>query len=193
MVKQFNWVGSMAVALGIGLTSAVQADITFSHVIQGTPLDLSVAKKPNPDTVVIDDAFDQFKKTGSNPYNCNEQAIKQGVDMYLSACSGCHGHEAEGKLGPGLLDDYWTYPQNKTDKGLFESMFGGANGMMGPQYVNLSNDDMLQIMAWIRDIYTGKPKKAKWLKHKASSCPADTMAKLKAQAKKMKSKKSASH
>jgi cytochrome c-L len=54
----------------------------------------------------------------------------------LTACSGCHGHEAEGKLGPGLADDYWTYPAAATDQGLFEVLFGGANGMMGPQYVN---------------------------------------------------------
>lgn len=192
MVKRFNLTGFAAVSFTLGLlmVSSVQADITFSHVIQGTPLDLSVARKPNPDTVLMKDAFDQFKKTGSNPYNCHEAAIKQGHNLYLSACSGCHGHEAEGKIGPGLLDDYWTYPQNKTDKGLFESMFGGANGMMGPQYVNLSNDDMLQIMAWTRDIYQGK---AKWLKHKDSSCPADTLANLKAKIKKMKSDKKASH
>ncbi|MDP3333296.1 MAG: cytochrome c(L), periplasmic, partial [Methylococcaceae bacterium] len=41
---------------------------------------------------------------------------------------------------------------------------GGANGMMGPQYVNLNTDEMLLIMSWIRDIYNGDPKKAKWLK-----------------------------
>jgi cytochrome c-L len=35
---------------------------------------------------------------------------------------------------------------------------------MGPQYVNFSNDDLLHIMSFIRDIYTGDPKKAKWLK-----------------------------
>ncbi len=90
------------------------------------------------------------------------EAVKKGHDLFMTACSGCHGHEAEGKLGPGLADDYWTYPANATDKGLFELLFGGANGMMGPQYVNLNTDEMLLIMAWIRDIYKGDPKKAKW-------------------------------
>ncbi|MDD2762146.1 MAG: cytochrome c(L), periplasmic, partial [Methylomonas sp.] len=67
-------------------------------------------------------------------------------------------------LGPGLADDYWTYPRGLTDQGLFEILFGGANGMMGPQYVNFSTDDMLHIMSFLRSIYKGDPKKAEWLK-----------------------------
>jgi cytochrome c-L len=140
------------------LSTAVVAEITFHNAITGEVLDLSVAKKGG-DT----EAFKQFKETGKNPYNGDAEAVKKGQDLFMTACSGCHGHEAEGKLGPGLADDYWTYPANATDKGLFEVLFGGANGMMGPQYVNLNTDEMLLIMAWIRDIYKGDPKKAKWL------------------------------
>ncbi len=151
----------LAVAtVAIALTSmASMAELTFRNAITGQPLDLSVAKKGG-DT----EAFKQFKETGKNPYNGDKEAVKKGHDIYMTACSGCHGHEAEGKLGPGLADDYWTYPANATDQGLFEVLFGGASGMMGPQYVNLSNDEMLLIMAHIRDIYKGDPKKAKWLK-----------------------------
>ncbi|MGR9014578.1 MAG: cytochrome c(L), periplasmic [Gammaproteobacteria bacterium] len=141
------------------ISSAALAEITFRNAITGTPLDMSVAKSGGNETV-----FNQFKETGKNPYNGNKEVIQKGHDLYLTACSGCHGHEAEGKLGPGLADDYWTYPSATTDQGLFEILFGGANGMMGPQYVNLSTDEMLMIMSWIRDIYTGNPKKAKWLK-----------------------------
>jgi cytochrome c-L len=47
---------------------------------------------------------------------------------------------------------------------LFEILFGGAQGMMGPQYVNFNTDEMLKIMAFIRSIYTGDTSKAKWLK-----------------------------
>ena len=94
---------------------------------------MSFAKKGGNEAV-----FNQFKETGKNPYNGDKEAIQKGHDLFMTACSGCHGHEAEGKLGPGLADDYWTYPANATDQGLFEVLFGGANGMMGPQYVNLS-------------------------------------------------------
>ncbi|MCI0655046.1 MAG: cytochrome c(L), periplasmic [Methylococcaceae bacterium] len=158
------------------------ADITFTHTIEGVPLDLSVAKQVDPSKLFDPKAFEAFKQTGSNPYNCNNQAIEAGHNLFLSACSGCHGHEAEGKIGPGLADDYWTYPQNATDKGLFETLFGGAQGMMGPQYVNLGADDMLLIMAWVRSVYQGKPDQAKWLKHKDSVCPDNTLKNRKPQA-----------
>jgi len=149
-----------ASALSLALLSVgAWAEITFRNAITGEPLDFSFAKKGgNPEI------FKQFKETGRNPYNGDPEAVKKGHDLFMTACSGCHGHEAEGKLGPGLADDYWTYPANETDKGLFEILFGGANGMMGPQYVNLDTNEMLLIMSWIRDIYKGDPKKAKWLK-----------------------------
>ncbi|MGR9088218.1 MAG: cytochrome c(L), periplasmic [Gammaproteobacteria bacterium] len=148
-----------ASALGLALLSTgALAEITFRNAITGEPLDMSFAKKGG-DT----EAFKKFKETGQNPYNGDKEAIQKGRDLFMTACSGCHGHEAEGKLGPGLADDYWTYPANATDQGLFEVLFGGANGMMGPQYVNLNTDEMLLIMSWIRDIYKGDPKKAKWL------------------------------
>jgi cytochrome c-L len=138
---------------------AAHADITLRQALTGEVLDLSFAKKGG-----NTDVFKQFMQTGKNPYNGNEEAIKKGESLYMTGCSGCHGHEAEGKLGPGLADDYWTYPRNSTDVGLFEVLFGGANGMMGPQYVNFSTDEMLHIMAFIRHIYKGDPKKADWLK-----------------------------
>lgn len=150
-----------AATLGIGVLamSTAHADITLRNSITGEVLDLSYAKKGGNTEV-----FKQFMQTGKNPYNGNEEAIKKGESLYMTGCSGCHGHEAEGKLGPGLADDYWTYPRNATDQGLFEILFGGANGMMGPQYVNFSTDELLHIMAFIRHIYTGDPKKADWLK-----------------------------
>ncbi|MBE0470248.1 MAG: cytochrome c(L), periplasmic [Methyloprofundus sp.] len=139
--------------------TSAHADITLRHALLGTELDMSFAKKGG-DTP----AFKEFMKEGRNPYNTDKAAIEQGESLYMTGCSGCHGHEAEGKLGPGLADDYWTYPSIATDQGFFEVLFGGANGMMGPQYVNFNTDEMLKIMAWIRSIYTGNPKKAKWLK-----------------------------
>jgi cytochrome c-L len=147
-------------SLGLILASPLtSAEITLRNTITGEALDLSFAKKGG-DT----DAFKQFMKEGKNPYNDSKEAIEKGKTMYSTACSGCHGHEAEGKLGPGLADDYWTYPRNATDVGLFETLFGGANGMMGPQYVNLNNDEMLHIMAFLRSIYKGDPAKADWKK-----------------------------
>ncbi len=145
--------------LGLCLSGTATAEITFRHAITGETLDFSFGKKGG-DT----DAFKKFKETGKNPYNGDAAAIEKGHSLYLTACSGCHGHNAEGKLGPGLADDYWTYPRNSMDVGLFETLWGGAQGMMGPQNTNLNADEMLQVMAWLRSVYTGDPKKADWLK-----------------------------
>ncbi len=145
-------------------TGGAHAGVTFRNALTGMPLDLTVAK----DWKQPSEGVRRFLETGENPYNCDKEKVEEGHSLFLSACSGCHGHEAEGKLGPGLADDYWTYPAGLTDKGLFEIMFGGANGMMGPQYVNLSIDEMLKIMAFLRSIYNGNPKKIGW-----KTCAAD--------------------
>jgi len=88
--------------------------------------------------------------TGENPYKGDAEAVKKGYTIFSTACSGCHGHLAEGKLGPALADAYWTYPKNETDKGIFETIYGGAAGMMGPQQGRLSVDEILHVIAWIR-------------------------------------------
>lgn len=91
-----------------------------------------------------------FMATGENPYRNDEEAIKKGYTIFSTACSGCHGHLAEGKLGPALADDYWTYPKNETDKGIFETIYGGAAGMMGPQQGRMTVDEIIHVIAWIR-------------------------------------------
>ena len=148
------------ITIGAALIAApASAEITFRHAVTGETLSFEYGKAGG-DT----DAFKRFKETGKNPYNGDTPAIEKGHSLYLSACSGCHGHEAEGKLGPGLADDYWTYPRGATDVGLFEILWGGAQGMMGPQSTSLNADEMLQVMAFLRSIYKGDPAKAEWLK-----------------------------
>ncbi len=155
MLRALSLPGLLALSLS---TPNAMANVVFRDTITGAVLDFSVAKK-GPET----EAVKHFIQTGQNLYVGNEEASARGGEHFLTACSGCHGHEAEGKLGPALRDDYWTYPKNKTDKGLFETIFGGAAGMMGPMHKMLTVDEMLLVVAWIRDIYIGDPEKADWL------------------------------
>ena len=149
-------------ALVIGASAAVPlvayALDPFRNTVTGDVLDLSTAPKDRRDT----EGVKIFLATGVNPYNGVDACLVVGEQSYLSSCSGCHGHLAEGKVGPGLNDDYWTYEKNKTDKGLFETIFGGARSMMGP-HNDLPLDETLQIMAWIRYLYTGPTADADWL------------------------------
>lgn len=143
---------------GLMWTSASQA-LTFYHTITGEDLKIPDALPPEGrDTPGVL----KFLEAGVNPYNGVAACLLEGEQTYLSSCSGCHGHVAEGKVGPGLNDAYWTYPKNKTDKGLLETIFGGAQGMMGP-HNDLKLDETLKLMAWIRHLYTGDVGEAEWL------------------------------
>ena len=152
-----------AVALLAIAAPAAHAEITLNNTVTGEPLNLADAPDDGKDVA----GFKEFMQTGKNPYVGKQDCLAKGEELFNGACSGCHGHLAEGKIGPGLNDAYWTYPQNVTDKGMFETVFGGASGQMGPMYNSVNVDEMLIAMAWIRHLYTGDPEKAEWLEASA--------------------------
>lgn len=145
--------------VAVGTTAAALGSITFYSTTEGTPLNLDDAAEEGRDT----EAVKSFLNTGVNIYNENPEALKEAEELYNGMCSGCHGHYAEGKIGPGLNDDYWTYEVNNTDVGLFSTIFGGARGQMGPMWGALTLDEMLHTMAWVRHLYTGPADTATWL------------------------------
>lgn len=147
------------VAASVLAAAAVAETPRFTHVTEGTPLDLSLAPEEGRDT----QAVQHFLATGVNLYNENPAFLPAAEEIYLGMCSGCHGHHAEGKIGPGLNDTYWSYPSNRRDVGLFNTIFGGARGQMGPMYGALTLDEMLLSMAWVRHLYTGEARTAVWL------------------------------
>lgn len=144
---------------GCLISAAAAQGVTFRHTITGEELDLDSAQDEGQDT----EAVQHFLQTGENIYTMDESVFDEAESLYQSACGGCHGFEAEGKLGPGLNNNFWSYPKNATDKGFFETMFGGAQGTMGPQYLQLNLDEMLQVIAWVRNVYTGPIEDADWL------------------------------
>lgn len=150
----------VAFALFAALTApmAALAGPQFYNTIDGTPLNFDDAMEEGRDT----EAVKHFLETGENLYNEDPAIMPEAEELYAGMCSGCHGHYAEGKIGPGLNDSYWTYPSNDTDVGLFSTMFGGATGQMGPMTGSLTMDEMLKTMAWVRHLFTGDPKDAVW-------------------------------
>lgn len=151
------WASALIIASALG--GAVAAADAFRHTITGE--DLKVPESANPEGRDTE-AVKRFLESGVNLYTEVKGCLPKGEEIYLTSCSGCHGHVAEGKVGPGLNDAYWTYPKNKTDKGLFETIYGGAQGMMGP-HSDLQLDEILKLMAWIRHLYTGDVAEADWL------------------------------
>ena len=153
-----TFLGGTALLVASGM--AAHAELTFNNAVTGEQLNLDDAGPDGKDT----EAFKTFIKTGKNIYVGNPDCLAKAEQNYLAMCSGCHGQKAEGKLGPGLNDTHWTYPQGRTDKGLFEIIYGGAQGMMGPMHASMNVDEMLQTMAWVRHLYKDKPEEAgEWL------------------------------
>lgn len=160
MIKKSLAKAAIVTALVAAGGAGAKAETTFNNAITGEVLNLDDAAPEGRDT----DAFKRFIATGVNIYTENPDCLAKGEELFLAMCSGCHGQKGEGKLGPGLNDSYWTYPQGATDKGLFEIIFGGASGQMGPMYGALNVDEMLLTMAWVRHLYKDDPKDAgAWL------------------------------
>lgn len=144
----------------IGLAAgAAHAQPMFYNTVDGTPLSFEDAMEEGRDT----EAVKEFMATGTNLYNEDPTVAAAAEEVYNTMCSGCHGHYGEGKIGPGLNDDYWTYQQNETDVGLFSTLYGGATGQMGPMWGSLTLDEMLLSMAHVRHLFVGDPKDAVWL------------------------------
>jgi cytochrome c-L len=155
-----SWGKTLIAGLIVCLAATTGAGaLTFYHTITGEDLKIpDSAPAEGRDTPAVK----SFLETGINPYIEVKGCLHEGEQTFLASCSGCHGHVGEGKVGPGLNDAYWTYPKNSTDKGLLETIYGGAQGMMGP-HNDLKLDEALKLMAWIRHLYTGDVAEAEWL------------------------------
>jgi cytochrome c-L len=147
-----------AIALSDEPDPAMTTTLEFQNTVDGTNLDLSIGPKEGRNTPAVK----KFFKTGIDPYVEVKSCLPDAQKLFIETCSGCHGEVGEGKIGPGLNDDYWTYPKNTSDQGIFATIYGGARSHMGP-HSDLQLDEILKIIAWIRHLYTGPVKDAEWL------------------------------
>ncbi len=98
----------------------------------------------------------------TNPYTGDAAAIAAGKALWRdTGCYSCHGGLAEGGVGPDLTDDTWVY--KPTDKMLFKTIAKGRSGtnMVGWS-ADLDDDEIWQVIAYIRSLYLGSPKKIIW-------------------------------
>ncbi len=130
-----------------GFASPDSAVLDFRSTFSDEPLDVSPAEGET-----VTEAVRQFHKTAKNAYRGEAEAIERGGAIFLERCAICHGIKANGRMGPSLIDDAYLYPKNNSDKGVFETIYGGAAAAMVPLRGTLSQDDILKIMAYVTSL-----------------------------------------
>lgn len=139
--------------------AAAGTAIAFVDTQEGKPLVIDAALFDTP-------AAKEFLATGKNSYVGNADAVAAGKKVFgMYSCTQCHGPEAKGQVGPGLIGPTFHYPKNATNKGMFETVWHGTNGGMGAKGKGLMDptdasngltpDELLKVIAWVRSMGTG--------------------------------------
>ncbi len=116
-----------AFAMTLIIPVAAMAAPQFFNIIDGSPLNFDDAMEEGRDT----EAVKHFLETGENVYNEDPEILPEAEELYAGMCSGCHGHYAEGKIGPGLNDAYWTIPATKPTSGCSRRFTAARRGRWG--------------------------------------------------------------
>jgi len=96
-----------------------------------------------------------------NPYTGNAAAIAEGKELYKKMnCYGCHGMQGGGGMGPSLIDEAWKAGDG-SDLNLLDQIRNGK-GQMPPYKTMVSEDQAWKLVAFIRSLYKGDPKKISW-------------------------------
>ena len=121
----------------------------FKQVISGKPLNVAPRGKE-----VFTPAVESFHATGQNPYNGDPAALAEGKKLYNKMCQACHMPDGSGRMGPSLIGDKHKFAVFPTDAGMFSIIYGGASGAMQAfsKRVTVTQDQMLQIMAYVRSL-----------------------------------------
>jgi mxaJ protein len=101
-----------------------------------------------------------FKKL--NPFTGNDDMISAGKALYFQVgCQGCHGGGGGGGMAASLIDDVWKFGSD--DEALFKLIKGQVPGQTMPVvYSTLPDDQVWQLLAFIRSVYKGDPSKINW-------------------------------
>jgi len=129
------------------LSPSAVAEVEFRYVMDNSPLD--VTPKPGE---TLTEAVTEFRRTGQNPYNGKPDAVADGKKIYTAFCQSCHLPDGSGRMGASLIGEKHVYERVAKDVGLFEVVFGGASGAMQPFSKRMTQDEILQVMAYVRTL-----------------------------------------
>jgi putative heme-binding domain-containing protein len=94
----------------------------------------------------------------TNPHLGNKESIRGGMAAYRVSCGDCHGLDAAGYRGPDLVA---FVAGGATDERLFDTIRKGVPGTdMPAQDQDMSDNDILQIIAYLHSLSTVAPPEA---------------------------------
>ena len=153
MLARKVFMSSLLVSL-MTFACSTEAEVSFVKTTDGSTFKLDPALFDTP-------AAKEFLATGKNSYVGNAEAIAKGKKIFgMYSCTQCHGPDAKGQVGPGLVGPTFRYPKDATNKGMFETLWHGTNGGMGGKGVGIMDatdptnglkpDEILKVIAWVR-------------------------------------------
>jgi cytochrome c-L len=63
------------------------------------------------------------------------------------------GADGTGRIGPSLVDETWKYERTGTPVGAFEIIYAGGAGAMQAFGSRLSQDEILEVMAYLDQLH----------------------------------------
>lgn len=133
---------TLALAASLAVPASLAA-AQYRHVLDDSPLDVPTEGEN------LSEAVKEFHKTGENPYVGDSEAESAGETIYKRQCAACHMPDGSGRIGPSLIDDQWGYERTEKMKGRFEIVYGGGAGAMQSFANRLSQDEILQVLAYV--------------------------------------------
>lgn len=89
--------------------------------------------------------------TITNPYANNQGAVTEGQQLFAQMnCTGCHGYDAKGGMGPNLTDTYWRYGGSPAE--IYKSIYEGRPEGMPSWGAAVPRDQIWKIVAYIQSL-----------------------------------------
>jgi mono/diheme cytochrome c family protein len=148
---------------GIPLTpagdSAPSGSRAPQHNSQPSPTP-EAPSQPTPEAAAAPAASAPFRKL--NPFTGNADMIAVGKSLYFQVgCQGCHGGGGGGGMAASVIDDSWKFGSD--DEAVYKLIKGQIPEQTMPVvYSTLPDEQVWQLLAFIRSLYKGDPAKINW-------------------------------
>lgn len=83
----------------------------------------------------------------------DQATVTAGKEIFMLRCSPCHGENAEGRVGPSLVDAEWIYGGDA--KSVLTSVREGRPKGMPKWKTEMSSDDIQKVVAYVLSISEG--------------------------------------